>query len=52
MQDLKRFNDFFMEKEEDCIIKFKLLEDDTGRLRDQDDVGALLTGLIDLHGMF
>ncbi|KAK9814479.1 hypothetical protein WJX72_006578 [[Myrmecia] bisecta] len=49
-EDLKRFNDFFMDKEEESIIKLRNLEEQLPRLAGDEERSALRTKFVDLHG--
>lgn len=51
-QDLQQFNDFFIEKEEECIIRTQALEEQLSKT-DKSDVallGRLRSAFVDLHG--
>ena len=51
-QDLQQFNDFFIEKEEECIIRTQALEEQLSKT-DKSDIallGRLRSAFVDLHG--
>jgi hypothetical protein len=52
LQDLQQFNDFFIEKEEECIIRTQALEEQLAKAA-KDDIsflGRLRSAFVDLHG--
>lgn len=52
MQDLDKFNEFFIDKEEDFIIRIQALDDSLERDKTQDvkKLGKLRKAYADLHG--
>ena len=49
-EDLRKFNEFFMENEEDCVIKLKALEDRINCAVNASQCSAIRSELVDLHG--
>ena len=52
MQDLEQFNDFFIEKEEECIIRTQDLKEQLGRVAEGDSrsLARVRSAFVDLHG--
>ena len=50
-QDLQQFNDFFIEKEEECIIRTQALEEQLARAQPGANVSKLRSAFVDLHGV-
>lgn len=53
VQDLDKFNEFFIDKEEDFIIRIQALDDNFEREQSQDvkRLGQIRKAYADLHGM-
>ena len=53
VQDLDKFNDFFIDKEEDFIIRIQALDDNFEREQSQDvkKLGKIRKAYADLHGI-
>ena len=49
-QDLQQFNDFFIEKEEECIIRTQVLEEQLANAQPGTNMGKLRSAFVDLHG--
>ena len=49
-QDLQLFNDFFIEKEEECIIRTQALEEHLAEAAPGSNVSKLRSAFVDLHG--
>ena len=49
-QDLQQFNDFFIEKEEECIIRTQALEEQLANAQPGTNMGKLRSAFVDLHG--
>ena len=50
-QDLQHFNDFFIDKEEECIIRTQALEEQLAKLQPDANVSKeLRSAFVDLHG--
>ena len=52
MQDLQKFNDFFIDKEEDFIIQMGVLEEKVKSEEDPAQLRKIRRGFMDLHGDF
>ena len=50
-QDLQQFNDFFIEKEEECIIRTQALEEQLAKAQPGANVSKLRSAFVDLHGV-
>lgn len=50
-QDLQQFNDFFIEKEEECIIRTQALEELLAKAQPDANVSKLRSAFVDLHGV-
>ena len=51
LQDLEQFNDFFIEKEEECIIRTQDLKEQLGRAQgDSRSLARVRSAFVDLHG--
>ena len=50
LQDLQQFNDFFIEKEEECIIRTQALEEQLARAQPGSHTSKLRSAFVDLHG--
>ena len=50
MQDLTKFNDFFIDKEEDFIIQMGLLQDKLGNEKDPQALRRIRRSFMDVHG--
>ena len=50
-QDLEQFNDFFIEKEEECIIRTQDLKEQLARAQgDSRSLARVRSAFVDLHG--
>lgn len=49
-QDLQHFNDFFIEKEEECIIRTQALEEQLANAQPGTSMSKLRSAFVDLHG--
>ncbi len=49
-QDLQQFNEFFIEKEEECIIRTQALEEQLAKVPLGASIGKLRSAFVDLHG--
>lgn len=50
MQDLDKFNEFFIDKEEDFIIRYRVLEDSLEKETDMARLQRIRKEFADLHG--
>ena len=50
LQDLQQFNDFFIEKEEECIIRTQALEEQLAKAQPGGNISKLRSAFVDLHG--
>ena len=50
LQDLQHFNDFFIEKEEECIIRTQALEEQLAKAQPGGNISKLRSAFVDLHG--
>jgi hypothetical protein len=50
LQDLLRFNRFFIDKEEDSVIKLQTLADRISAASSAEQLQALKAELVDFHG--
>ncbi|XP_020232883.1 SPX domain-containing protein 1 [Cajanus cajan] len=48
--ELHKFNTFFLEKEEECIIKFKELQDRVATVKDSNELMQIRKEIVDFHG--
>nr|XP_016470741.1 PREDICTED: SPX domain-containing protein 2-like [Nicotiana tabacum] len=49
-EEIEKFNSFFIEKEEDYIIQFKVLRDSIAEIRSSEELMRVGRDLVDLHG--
>lgn len=49
-QDVNRINEFFIDREEEAVIKLKALEDKINEAADPSEFRTLSSALIDFHG--
>ncbi|XP_075090220.1 SPX domain-containing protein 1-like isoform X2 [Nicotiana tabacum] len=49
-EEIEKFNSFFIEKEEDYIIQFKVLRDSIAEIRSSEELMRIGRDLVDLHG--